>query len=640
MTGGGGGLRALARDLGVQLSFVGIDGVRRRATSEQLRGIVSLLGYGEVTDAQASLVVEERQQARRVALVEPVVVIEAGSPARVPINAANGAEVTLALSYEGGGVHERSAQVIDGEILLEPLAIGRHRLEVSRGQRRSRTTILSSPVKLPPVSPTWGLGAPLYALWRREGPGPVFSDLATIGELAKRHGGSLVGTLPLLAQPSGSSEPLSPYTPSSRRAWDLTYVDPRALLVQLDSPGLRRAITRWEGVSRRADGRFVDQRRQREAVLEALDEAALLLGEHPGLRQRVARLLEADPVLSSFCAFEGRARTGVDLAMAEASSTLGQLLCHEQLSAVATGCDLYLDLPVGVHPAGFDATTADGVFVSGASIGAPPDDLFEGGQSWGCPPPNSEAMRSSGYELFAQSLRHVFKVARVIRIDHVMGLARLYWVPDGSEATDGVYVRTAVDELVAVVAIEASKAGAVVVGEDLGTLPTGLHRTLRRAGFLSSQVFQFEPAPVERRAAPVLASLGTHDLMPFASYLEGRDIDELEARGFPLPLVDRRRLEREARRVSLGLAAHGQLDGGSLRSALERALGQLAAVDPSLMVVDCEDLLYEREPQNRPGTPVGDGNFSRRLAVPIEELAGDHDVGLLLDEVNSMRLAR
>jgi 4-alpha-glucanotransferase len=242
-----------------------------------------------------------------------------------------------------------------------------------------------------------------------------------------------------------------------------------------------------------------------------------------------------------------------------------------------------------------------------------------------------------------QACRH----ADAVRVDHIMGLDRLYWLPNGSEDGDGAYVAYRNEEMRAVVALEASRSGTAVVGEDLGTVPDRMRAAMAHDGMLRSWVFQFETSP--RHPLPVapewsLASWGTHDLPRFAAYWDGDDIDDRERSGtVDRTTADRERAEREANRSALQAAVHQEglgPDGDTDTSELLRACLRHMAAGPALvMLVDLEDLWLEREPQNRPGTGPEMPNWRLRAAKTLEQARGDAGVVGLLSEVDGLRKA-
>jgi 4-alpha-glucanotransferase len=305
---------------------------------------------------------------------------------------------------------------------------------------------------------------------------------------------------------------------------------------------------------------------------------------------------------------------------------------------------LYADLPIGVHPDGFDPLWAPGAFVPGAHGGAPPDLFFAGGQDWAFPPLHPERMRQDGYHYFIGVLRRAFRHADYLRVDHIMGLQRLYWIPEGFDARHGAYVSYRAEELHAVVALEAYRAGAVVVGEDLGTVPDGVRSRMAEDRMLRSWVLQFESSgadPLPPAPSGVLASWGTHDLPRFVAHFSGHDIGEREREGQLSPTdAAAERTGRAYWRAAL-LRALGMADdaddtndaddpdeqGEIAARALRGCLLHLASSAADLVLVDLEDLWGEREPQNRPGTGTGADNWRRRGTHTLSE--AEHDTGTI-----------
>jgi 4-alpha-glucanotransferase len=301
-----------------------------------------------------------------------------------------------------------------------------------------------------------------------------------------------------------------------------------------------------------------------------------------------------------------------------------------------------------VHPSGFDPWWQRHAFATGVTGGAPPDAFFAGGQNWWFPPLHPEGLRDDGYRYLIAQLRQAFRHADAARVDHIMGLDRLFWLPDGSDDGEGAYVRYRNEEMRAVVALEASRSGTTVVGEDLGTVPDRVRAAMAHDRMLRSWVFQFETSPtdpVPSSPERSLASWGTHDLPHFAAYWRGADIDDRQRSGaVDAATADAERAEREANRVALQAAWH-LTTGGTERAApidetldlLRGCLGYLAAGDALLMLVDLEDLWLELEPQNRPGTGPEAPNWRLRAALTLEEARRDDGVAGLLAHVDRAR---
>jgi 4-alpha-glucanotransferase len=346
---------------------------------------------------------------------------------------------------------------------------------------------------------------------------------------------------------------------------------------------------------------------------------------------------------------EREGRQGSDLDERARYHIFVQYMLHRQLSAFAgtSRTALYLDLPVGVHGGGYDVWRYREQFSIGASVGAPPDQLFEGGQNWGFPPLHPQHSRADGHAYFAACLRNHLQYAKVLRIDHVMGLHRLFWIPDGADTRSGVYVRYPSEELIAVLSIEAHRAGARIVGENLGTVPAEVNEAMQRHRIMGMFVGQFAftgkaSAPLPRAGKGTLASLNTHDTPTFAGSLTGRDIDERERMG----LLDKPAADKErAGRARLGkvLASYARRQGilkGKLHArALEALLRDLARSQAEIVLVNLEDLWLETEPQNIPGVTDGYPNWRRQSALNLEQITRSRSIAALLRELVALRTA-
>ncbi|MGH9088290.1 MAG: 4-alpha-glucanotransferase, partial [Acidimicrobiales bacterium] len=311
-------------------------------------------------------------------------------------------------------------------------------------------------------------------------------------------------------------------------------------------------------------------------------------------RDELEHFARSRPEIAAYARFRGeREGEGPAADRATGYHLYAQWAAEQQLEAV--GERLLLDFPVGVHPDGFDAAWRSSSFAGGAEVGAPPDTFFEQGQRWGFRPMHPRAIREDGYRYLIDCLRHVMRRAGVLRLDHVMSLQRLYWVPDGYDATHGVYVRYPLEELRAVVCVEAARSATAVVGEDLGTVPGEVRAAMTQDRMLRTWVLQLEmQGPGERLPTPTemsVASLGTHDLPRFAAWW-----------------------------------------GAGAADALRPCLDHLAGGPSRMVMVDIEDLWLERRPHNRPGTTTG--NWRHRSDRTLEELKTTAD---LLARVDRLR---
>ena len=308
---------------------------------------------------------------------------------------------------------------------------------------------------------------------------------------------------------------------------------------------------------------------------------------------------------------------------------------------------IYLDLPLGVHPHSYDVWRERNDFVLEVSAGAPPDTLFTKGQNWGFPPLHPEAIRQNGYAYLIESLRHQFRYARWVRMDHVMSLHRLFWITAGREATEGVYVRYRPEELYAIVSLESHRSRTVVVGETLGTVPSAVTQAMNRRGLKPMYVLQYEAQPDARkclRAVPpnAVVSLNTHDMPPFAAFWKGSDLRDLDELGvFESEelggLTKNRRLVRRALEQFLG----GKPGTGAPKSGpgklFERCLAWLARSEAKMVLVNLEDLWGETESQNVPGTHLERPNWQRKARYSLEEFSAHAGFASLLQMVARRR---
>ncbi|RMH43396.1 MAG: 4-alpha-glucanotransferase [Deltaproteobacteria bacterium] len=555
-------LEALARDCGVQTEYVDAFGAVRRASPDALVAVIRALGEDLASPDDAGRVLLDRARRRAARRLPPVIVAWDG---RADVDAPGPAELVC----EDGGVRP----VTGAPLALRDLPIGYHAL-VAGGERAHVIAAPSRCHEPPAGERTWGVFAPLYALRSartRVHGGADLTDLAHCIDWVRGLGGSVVGTLPLLA--AFPDEP-SPYLPVSRRFWNELYLDLSAV-PEIDA--LPEAFVRSAAALDAAgEVDYPGLHAAREPLLR--DAARRLWASASPRRDAFERWRAATPLADAYAAF----RAGGD-EDARRYHLYVQWLCREQLAALA-GRGLYLDLPVGVHPRGFDAVREADAFAAGVSVGAPPDPLFAGGQDWTVPALHPERSRRTGHRYFAECVRAHAEFARVLRIDHVMGLFRRFWIPRGFPATEGVYVRMPADELVAVVCVESYRHRCAIVGEDLGTVEPAVRDEMARRGLRRMYVAQL--APDDPVPPGCVASLNTHDTPPFAAACPGADIGD--------------------------------------------AIARLAASEAWAVLVSLEDLWGETRPQNVPGTGRERPNWRRKMARAIDEAAADPACAALL----------
>jgi 4-alpha-glucanotransferase len=291
-----------------------------------------------------------------------------------------------------------------------------------------------------------------------------------------------------------------------------------------------------------------------------------------------------------------------------------QRLLDSQLAAAGAELRLVGDLPIGFDPGGFDAWVWQPL-LGAASLGAPPDVFNPAGQRWGLPPFVPEKLRLAGYRPFIETIRAAMAHAGGLRIDHVLGLFRQWWVPDGADPADGAYVSQATDELLAVLAIEAERASAVVIGEDLGTVAPGVRRRLAAANVLSTRLGYFERRPPDEWPRKALAGITTHDLPTLAGAWTGADLADQRRAGVPPDPRGLRRLRDRLARLA------GVAPDAALSTVVERAHTAVGAAPPALAVATLEDALLVRRRPNLPGTGRAQrDNWSRALPATLDEL--------------------
>jgi 4-alpha-glucanotransferase len=528
-------------------------------------------------------------------------------------------------------------------------AFGYHDVEVPDPDRPGRAlpALLVSAPRRPvtafdPAAPRrWGVFVPLHGLRTAAidaaGRGVAsYRDLGSVFDWLHRHGGQVVATLPLLAGHLDADGDPSPYAPTSRRFWNELYVDLPVALALLHADGPVPPAPPPTG--RHLD--TVGLWRHRRRVLGPAIERFWAVGASSAFH----RFVEEHPDVATYAAFRAAQVAhgrnwrawpggGADLPAGDPAEVrfhaVAQWLCHEQLGELARrtrerGQLLGLDLALGSHADGFDAWADRAVTVAGAAVGAPPDAFFRAGQNWGFPPLHPWRSRAHGHAAFRAVLAAHLRHAGMLRIDHVMGLFRQWWVPAGAPAHVGAYVPYPAEELFAIVCLEAHRAGAVIVGENLGTVPAAVNALLEDHGLLGIDVVQerlgevLTPgglAPVPARCAVMLT---THDHVPFASWWEGGDIERMAS----LHLADddelaSRRAGRPAHRGAVRRAFALGDDAGPVAAA-QAITRWMATSDAALAVVGIEDLWGETEAQNTPGTGAERPNFRRRLAVPLE----------------------
>jgi 4-alpha-glucanotransferase len=291
-----------------------------------------------------------------------------------------------------------------------------------------------------------------------------------------------------------------------------------------------------------------------------------------------------------------------------------QWLLDEQLAAASTEIGLIHDLPVGVDPAGADAWIWQEVFAPGIGVGAPPDELAPAGQGWGLAPFDPWKLQASSYEPFIQTVRAALRHGAGLRIDHVMGLFRLYWIPEGMPSSAGTYVRYPARDLLGILALESQRAGAYIIGEDLGTVEAEVREEMGRRNMLSYRVMWFEDGAPNTYPPLSLATVTNHDLPTIAGVWTGADLKE-QQQVLASPNVEGANAIRERLQRSLSCP-----DDAPVERVIEAAYALLAGAPSKVVIATLEDALGVKLRPNMPGTTDQRPNWSMPLPLPIEEI--------------------
>ncbi len=574
-------------------------------------------------------------QARR-AVLEAMEVDGGGPPAA-------GAPEPVRLARPGAPLGGRADLVLEdgtalGAVTRLPadLPHGYHRLQVDG---REQLLLVPPPrCVAPPRTRGWAWCAQLPSVRSRASWG--IGDLADLRALAAWSAG--LGAAAIVVSPLGAPNPdpqpeASPYYPSTRRfrnplllrieevagaaadpavaglAAEARRLNEQRLIdrAEVQRLKLRALQALWDRASRQDDAGFAAYRAEQGDALRGWATFAAIAEVHRGGWRAWPEELRR-PASSAVAAFATAHADRI------AFHEWVQWLLDEQLRrAAAAGPGLIADLPIGFDPGGFDAWAWREVLSASASIGAPADRFNPAGQDWGLPPFIPHRLREAQLAPFIQTVRAAMRHAGGLRIDHVLGLFRLWWIP-ASPRDAGAYVRYPADELLAVLAIESERANAIVIGEDLGTVEHGVRRSLARHGLLSTRLAYFEPAGLGRIPRRVFAAVTTHDLPTVAGAWTGADLDDTVAAGM---VPDRNGLGLLQRRIA---RTAGLGPDAAPREAILAVHAGLAASPAALVGATLEDALAVVERPNLPGTVSAQRpNWSLALPTPLEEIRRD-----------------
>ncbi len=678
-------LRSLARMHGVQTSYFNVRGERVRASEETLEALLQALGIDITGEPERNL--DGRSRAQPLRTLEPVIVAWDGAlsaidirhpwnsdcPPEFHVETEDGRTIVLdatrCLSCDAiqDDKHPGDSTWIRFGVNLK-LPPGYHQLFCTLGGRTTSSLLISAPFRCYAgdlrQERAWGLFAPLYALRSDTDWGAgSYSELQSLADFAAAEGGQLVGTLPLLpCFYHANSEP-SPYLPITRLFWSDFYIDVARIPFIQNCPEALQLLESREFLASVEASRqsqlvdYVEVQRLKRLVLTALWRHA---EENDVLRHSVARHVASHPELSCYASFRAasehfdkpwqewpekarggdQAKTFVHEEAAGyhefiqwlAATQMNHSVSHTQ----SRGVGLYLDLPVGVHPNGYDTWQERDSFVSAATTGAPPDSVFTNGQKWGSPPLHPQAIRQSGYDYVRRYLQHHMSVAQILRVDHVMGLHRIFCIPDGFPPDRGTYLRYCPEEMYAVLSLESHRNRTVVIGEDLGTVPHEVRRSMASHGLNRMFVLYYEMDGLAEERVPsipsnCMASVNTHDMPPFNAMWQGVDIGKHAEVGVlsrdAIPSARRRRTQAKQKllRFLKTVCPHiGKAEDP--HAVLRCVLKWLGHSRARFVMVNLEDLWLETLQQNIPGVADRHPSWRNKAARGLEDLAHDAQV--------------
>ena len=688
-------LEQLSSYVGILPSYVGFDGKTVATPPETQRAILAAMRLRATSDDEArdQLAALQDEDLRRP--LEPVVVHQHGRKNHLVVRAPRrGGAIRwrVDIRSERGRIASREGLYDSGgplEIETPNFGPGYYDVRIRLTSRRAETEAMQSLIVAPErcVTPrdilgdrkAFGVYANLYSIrsgtnW---GVGDV-GDLETLCRWVADLGGAFVGLNPLHALLNRGGD-ISPYGPVSRLWRNPLYIDVARvpeyaddrIAERLRTPEIQAALAPL-----RESGRVEYEQAwaMKSLALDKLFNAFLELRSRHATHPRVAayndfvsrgnRWLDdyatwmaiaesrnewtwklwpedlQDRKSGSVKQFVSAHSRRVDFykwAQFELDRQLGEVAASAKANDMPIG--LYQDLAVGSSGTGSDAWARRDLFLAGATIGAPPDPYSDFGQNWGLPPMDPRALRQDRYRYFIELVRAGFRHAGALRMDHVMGLFRLFWIPQGATGKEGAYVTYPAEDLLGILALESQRHNAIVVGEDLGVVPPEVPPAMQKWGVLSSRVLYFEREdgggfkPQSSYPELALASVNTHDMPTIAGFWAGHDIELRRSLG----LIDekssadvaahrdtekRKLLDRLREDAALPLHEHPPLDATGV-AAVKRGVHEFLCASPvSLFALSLDDLGDELEPVNVPG--VGTDRYpcwSRKMHKTIPEIA-------------------
>lgn len=680
-------LLQLAEAAGLHPAWRDAAGVERRVGGDTLRAVLEELGLscGSAAQCRDSLAWLQAQEGEN----DTLILAREGGPVILPRQAS----LHYRLTWDTGETRSGTADPISPRrVALTPAAgPGYHRLEMGD----LHCTLAVIPARAPSIR-AWVVGAQVYAL-RRHGralPGwEAGGDYSLLGQLATeaaREGAAGLAISPVHAMFSADPGRDSPYSPSSRLFLNAMYADPAAVFDAaflqplagpvdaslVDASGcLNRPAIQALRLSqlRRLFDAFEHRQPKtgQEDFSGFLKQGGQALQDHACYEALHARFLPAlgaghgwmdwpagyrDPQSGAVARFAGEHAPELRFHAFLQWLAARSLAAAQAQAGACMPIGLMADLAVGTDPRGSHAWSRQSQLMTGVSVGAPPDLFQPAGQNWGLTAFSPWALRRHGYAGFIETLRAVLAHAGGLRVDHIMGLARMWLVPSGAQASEGIYLGYPFDDMADLLVLEAWRHRAIVVGENLGTVPAGFNQALERRGILGMSVLWFEREagdtpgfrPASQWPLQTMAMTATHDLPTVRGWWSGRDIEWREQRGdydAAETAAQRHRRAAEKQQMWAALQASGRAGPDAampVEAPVAAMLGHVAAAPALLHHVALEDLTGQLEQANLPGgVPEGrvdpHPNWCRTLALPVEQLLVHGDAPELLRVIREAR---
>jgi 4-alpha-glucanotransferase len=690
-------LHKLANLYGIKTSYTDVKDRNIFASDEALIAVLASLRSPLAAMKDVPSALREKKQQYWTTLIEPVLVVWDNEylkfKIRIPVKLFT-KTIAAFLTMEDGESKEiiwsecqtlvTAHTRIEGEEYISlnlslsfKLTTGYHSLKMEFAGSNGEALIISAPRKayLPSTEQQniWGIFSPLYALHSKKSWGAGdFSDIEAFMNWISKAGANLMGTLPLLPSFFDDKFGPGPYMPASRLFWNEFYLDIDQIPELERCPEARILMNSKEfqdQISALRSSQVINYQQQlalKRKILENLSTS--FFNEKPERFFDFQLFCDSHHSLEDYAAFRASGeKQGLNWNNWRSSRQNGQLesqdfsienkqyhlytqwLAQDQIQNISLKAKqdntlLYLDFPVGVHPYSYDVWRNRNSFTLGVNGGAPPDPVFTNGQNWNFPPLHPENIRKDKYGYVIKCLRHQMRQAGMLRIDHVMSFHRLFWIPEGMDNKEGVYVGYKAEELYAILTLESCRNKTIIVGEDLGMVPSEVRPMMDKHGIFRMFVGQYQLITENRLGdipSRAVASLNTHDMYPFASFWQETDIQERQKLKLLSSASAKKELEnrRETKRALISGLRYLGLNNDVSQDAEETLKSLILLLGSSrvfAVLLNIEDLWLETHPQNIPGTQKSQ-NWSRKARYSIDQFSKSSKIRDILCKLNNSR---